>query len=345
MKRTIATTLVIAVPLAALLWLSGAVPFHLALGGVTLVAFFVALSGFLALRALDLAELPAPAAWVAGLFASALAVYALVAGLDLLADTAFAVWSSAVVAWAILSRDKGASPRPIDWRELIGLAFCGLATVLVCRGIARAPVTVEHEGVLFAWTDYFVHGGIISQFGDPLAVRDSVFLADERPLLYHYASYMLPAALAGLLDQPGFPLATSFWLPVGVLTMCAGAYVLGSELAGAAGGIASVVVLTLVPDASTYGLRNGFLSFHFHMLVSPGADHVVGLFLLCAAALSRWRPDASPRPLVASALLAVGALWFRVQVFAAGFPAWLAAAGSLAPAVRSRWGFFLCGAF
>ena len=55
MKRTVATTLTAALPLSALLWLSGTVPLHLALGGVALVVFFVALSGFLALRALGLA--------------------------------------------------------------------------------------------------------------------------------------------------------------------------------------------------------------------------------------------------------------------------------------------------
>src|SRR3989442_8359523 len=216
------------------------------------------------------------------------------------------------------------------------LWLSGAVPLLWCRAMGRAPAGLLRGGVLYAWIDYFVHGGIISQFGDPLATRGSVFLADHAPLLYHYASYMLPAALAGLLDQPGLALATSFWLPMGVLTMCAGAYALGAALAGAAGGLASVAVLTLIPDAASYGLRNGFLSFHFLMLVSPGADHVIGVFLLCAALLSRWVPGASARPLLGSALLAAGALWFRIQVFAAGFPAWLASAALAAPAVRSR---------
>jgi hypothetical protein len=71
-------------------------------------------------------------------------------------------------------------------------------------------------------------------------------------------------------------------------------------------------------------------------VVSPGADYVIGLFLLCAAVLQRWVPGGSLQPLVASALLAVGAIWFRVQVFAVGFPAWLAAAALAVPAVRAR---------
>ncbi|HEX6528902.1 MAG TPA: hypothetical protein VF004_03725 [Burkholderiales bacterium] len=336
MKRTVATTLVLAAPLSALLWLSGAVPLHLAVGGVTLVTFCVALSGFLALRALRLADLPASAAWVAGVFATALVMYALVAWFKLLALHAFALWAAALAGAAIAFPERGAPPQRLDRKELAGLALCGLVTLMWCRELAQAPAALARDGQLHAWIDYFVHGGIISQFGDPLAVRGSVFLADQPPLLYHYATYMLPAALAGLLDQPGLPLATSYWLPMGVLTMCAGAYTLGATLAGVTGALASVAVLTLLPDASNYGLRNGFLSFHFHMVVSPGADFVVGLFLLCAALLLRWVPRGSPRPLVASALLAVGALWFRVQLFAVGFPAWLAAAGLAAPAVRAR---------
>ena len=344
MKRTIATTLVVALPLSGLLWLSGALPLHLALGGLTLVVFFVAFSGFLALRALRLADLPASAAWVAGVLATALAVYALVAWFKLLAIHAFALWAGALAACAVFFPERDARAQPLDREELAGLAVCGLVTVMWCREVAQAPAGLVREGVLYAWIDYFVHGGIVSQFGDPLAVRGSVFLADHAPLLYHYASYMLPAVLAGLLDQPGLALATSFWLPMGVLTMCAGAYALGAGLAGPAGALASVAVLTLVPDASTYGLRNGFLSFHFHMVATPGASYVVGVFLLCAAVLQRWTPGGSLRPLVASALLALGALWFRVQVFAVGFPAWLATAALAAPAVRTRkLLFFSCG--
>jgi hypothetical protein len=209
-------------------------------------------------------------------------------------------------------------------------------TVMWCREVAQAPARLVRDNVLYGWVDYFVHGGIISQFGDSLAVRGSVFLADQPPLLYHYATYMLPAALAGLLGEPGLPLATSFWLPMGVLTMCAGAHALGAGLAGPAGALASVAVLTLVPDASTYGLRNGFLSFHFHAVVTPGANYVIGVFLASALLLQRWAPAATPRPLLASAALALGAFWFRVHVFAVGFPAWLATAALATRAVRAR---------
>ena len=336
MKRTVATTLILAPPLSVLLWLSGAVPLHLALGSVTLFVFFVTFSGFLALRALRLADFPAGAAWVAGVFATSLVVYAMVAWFKLLAVHAFALWAGALAACAIVFPERRPLPARLDRKEMAGLALGGLLTVMWCREIAQAPARLERDNLLYAWIDYFVHGGIISQFGDPLAVRGSVFLADHPPLLYHYATYMLPAALSGLLGEPGLPLATSFWLPLGVLTMCAGAYALGAGLAGPAGALAAVAVLLLVPDASSYGLRNGFLSFHFHTVVTPGANYVIGVFLVSAALLLRWAPGASPRPLLASAALALGALWFRVHVFAVGFPAWLATAALATRTVRAR---------
>ena len=50
---TLAATLVLAPPLAGLLWLSGAVSIHAAVGAMTLFVFVVMLAGFLLLRAAD----------------------------------------------------------------------------------------------------------------------------------------------------------------------------------------------------------------------------------------------------------------------------------------------------
>src|SRR3989475_6213099 len=72
------------------------------------------------------------------------------------------------------------------------------------------------------------------------------------------------------------------------------------------------------------------------MVVTPGTDYVTGVFLCGLAVLAGWIPGRWPRPLRGGAAVAVGALWFRIQVFAAGFPAWLATAALATPAVRRR---------
>jgi len=325
MTRLVAATLVVAPPLASLLWLSGAVPLPVALGAMALFVCVVIGSGLLLLRAAQADDLPLPAAWVLGAFATAIVVYALVQWFHLLAVTAFAIWTVFVVALGVLFR-RHLPPRRFDVSEFAGLFLCGVATLMWCREVAEIPQILARERLLPAWIDYFIHGSVISHFGDPRAGRQSIFLADFPAPFYHYASYMLPAVFAGPLDLPGLPLATSVWLPLGFFTLCAGAYALGAGLAGPAGGIAAVAALTIVPDASNYGLRNGFFSFHWHLLAFPGASYAIGVFLLSIALLQRWLSAGNPRPLLASACLAGGALLFRVHVFALGFPALLASA-------------------
>ena len=324
---TLAATLVLAPPLAGLLWLSGAVSIHAAVGAMTLFVFVVMLAGFLLLRAADAGDMPAAAAWVLGTFATAIAAYTLVECFQLTAAVAFAVWTVFVLGSSVVYREHASSPRRLDAKELAGLLLCGVATLMWCWDTAEAPQILTREGRLAAWIDFFIHGGVISQLGDPRAVgRGSFDLADFPAPLLHYASYVLPAVFAGPLDLPGLPLSTSVWLPLGFLTMCAGAYALGAALAGPAGGVAAVAALTLLPDASSYGLRNGLFGYHWNILNTPGSSYAVGCCLLSIALLQRWSQEGKLRPLLASAFLVGGTALVRVHVFALAFPALLASA-------------------
>jgi hypothetical protein len=335
--RSGAEALLVAVPLAALLWRSGEVQVPSALAAMAVLVLVVMPAGRLLLRAAAAQDMPAPAAWVMGIFGTAIAVYTLVAWFHLLAATAFALWAMLVIGVSIVVRLRAAPAAGPDAKQLVGLALCGAVTMLWCREIAASPQGLAREGLFLAWVDYFIHGGAISSFGDPRAAgRPAMELADFPARAYHYASYMLPAALAAPLDLPGLPLATSVWLPLGFFTMCAGAYVLGATLAGAAGGIAAVAAIALVPDASNYWLRNGSFSFHWYLLASPGGSYGIGLSLLGFALLRRWVEIGNARSLLASAGLAVGTALFRVHIFLAGFPAWLAGAALATRFVQRR---------
>jgi hypothetical protein len=330
----IAAIVAAAAPLGVLLWLSGGVTAYAALGAMLVFAAVVMTAGALLLRLADAQDLPLAASWVLGVFASALAVYALVQWLHVLAATAFAVWAVAVLACAFALRKRPRSG--VDRRESIGLALCAAATLMWCWEVAEVPQVLARDGLLPAWIDYFIHGGVISQFGDARAARQSMYLADFPAGAYHYASYLLPAVFAVPLDLPGLPLATSVWLPIGFFTMCAGAYGLGSVLAGPAGGVAALAALTLLPDASNYGLRNGFFSFHWHLLAFPGASYAIGFFLLAIVLLQRWLMSGKLRLLLAVAGIAAGTALFRIHLFALGFPALLAAAALATDFARRR---------
>jgi hypothetical protein len=323
--------------IAALLWLSGSVSLGAAVTAATVFAIIVLAAGVVLLRVVDASDLPISAAWVLGVTVTAYAVYMLVSAFDLLAATAFVIWAAVLalskVAW-IAQRGPGASERPAG---VAALLFCSAATLFWCWGLAQVPHHLAHDGVMTTWVDQFIHGAQISQFGDPRAAsRQSIQLADTARPLYHYVSYMLPAALVQPLDLPGLTLATSFWVPVGFLTLCAGAYTLGAALAGPGAGFASLVVLTLLPDAASYGPMNRAFGYYWLVLEVPGGAYATGACLVSFAFLHRWTETRQPRLLIASGSLVVACLLIRLHIFLLAFPAWMLCAALVTPALARR---------
>jgi len=152
---------------------------------------------------------------------------------------------------------------------------------------------------------------------------------------------MLPAAFAVPLDQPGLSLATSVWAPIGFLSLAAAAYTLGASLAGAAGGVAALTALFVLPDASNYGLRNGFFSFHWMLLAVPTSTYALGSALLAVVFMKRWTETRARAAFVASATLVAATFLFRFHIFLLLFPTWLAAIAVASPLVRRKWKLFL----
>jgi hypothetical protein len=258
-------------------------------------------------------------AWVLGLLALCLAIYALTLVLPVTAGGAFGLLAVVVAVLEIAFRKQSVQP---DSRALAGFALAVLLAAAWGFEPARAYEVARTQGFLPLWSDYFFQGGLISQFGDPRALgRGSIYLADHPPSFYHFASYGAAAAFARILDLPGLPLAVSAWLPLGFLATLAGGYALGARLAGPAGGLAALAALALVPDASNYALRNGWFSFHWTLFAHAGAAYALG-----AAFLSLALVGGSRRALAASALLALSTLLFRAHVFILLAPVWVATA-------------------
>jgi hypothetical protein len=329
----LAASLVLIPALAVPLWHGANASLVTALVAMTALILVALASGRLLLRAIGAADLSATAALVVGIAATMLATYALVVALDVLAATAFSLWLAIVAALALIAL-RGAAPpaRPAFASDLVALCCSASATLFWCWGVAHVPERLAYDGVMTTWTDQFIHGAVISQFGDPLAAgRQALELADTPPPLYHYASYTLPAAFARLLELPGLPLATSLWVPVGFLTLCAGIYSLGATLGGPVAGLAALAALTMLPDASMYGLQNRAFGYYWFMVEIPSAMYAVGMSLVAFALLQRWTVTGSRRALAASAALVFALLVVRVHIFLLAFPTWLLGIAFLAP--------------
>lgn len=300
------------------------------------LAYVTMATGRLLLVAARAPDADVCAAWTMGLLGICLGIYALTAAFPLSAATAFGIVAVVVLGLEIALARHRHGPLP-DWRASIGFALCVAFTAAWCNAPAGAYEVLRAEGMLPVWPDFFIHGGLISQFGDPRAIaHQSIYLADYPYSFYHYASYAAAAAIAGMLDRPGLLVATAVWLPLGFLAMSAGAYALGERLAGAAGGLAALAAIVILPDASSYGLRNGAFSFHWMVLAAPGATYALGAAFLSLVLLDRWIAERSPGALIASALLAGSMLLFRAHIFLLYFPAWLATAIFCGAAERRR---------
>lgn len=329
--RRAAPVLLVAAVLSGLLLRSGLGSLALVGAATLAIAFVVMTAGRLLLAAVDPHGSEPAAEFVLGLLATCLSLYAVTEVFPVTAAYGFGALAALVVGlrFALRGHLHATSPAvgSTDWRRLAGFTLCVAFTYAWCAAPSAAFETLRTQGVLPVWADYFFHGGLISQFGDPRALgHGSIFFAGLSPTFYHFGSYGVAAALAGMLDQPGLPLATAAWLPLGFLAMLAGAYALGERLADAAGGVAALAAVAIIPDASNYGLRNGFFSFHWTIATTVGATYALGAAFVSVVFLDRWATERSRAALAASAVLALATVLFRVQIFLLYFPAWLAAA-------------------
>ena len=171
-------------------------------------------------------------------------------------------------------------------------------------------------GVFRLWLDFFSHAGIIAEFGDPRAIgRGSAILADMPENFYHFVSFALPALAVRLLDMTPLQSVTSIWLPVGIFATALGVMALGREVAGPAGGALAVLLLAACPDTAAYGLRQGFLSFHWMLETAPGSLYALPCACAAICLLVPWCRESDPRALLGSGLLLGAVFLLRAHVF------------------------------
>ena len=171
------------------------------------------------------------------------------------------------------------------------------------------------EGIFHAWVDFFVHAGYVAEFAHFHAFHGkSIFVYGDDIPVYHYASYMLPAAVQALTGLPALAVVTTFWGLFGFIFMGLGATVAGAVLAGRIGGFAAIVGVLLIPDAAQYWLHNTFFDFYWLLQISASGAYAIGLAMLTLAfgALALGQ-GANPLWLAVTTAFLVG--FFRVHIF------------------------------
>jgi hypothetical protein len=240
-------------------------------------------------------------------------------------------------------------PRP-DERD--DLAFPASYTVVFVSLVATTlwaqdsiqPVTlIGPHPRLVHWPDSFYHARLISAFANQAAGAplQSMNAAGEPASIYHYASYVLPAALSAFTGTPGYATFSSFMLPVGILLTGLAAYGMGVSFWGKAGGLAAAAALLLLPDTAQQGIHNHWYSYQFLQQVNPG--QLFGVATMAAAWVYMLDACKTGRlvSLAASYALAVVCITYKAQFFVANaFLLWVFPAlffGALSRRKRLAW--------
>ncbi len=244
------------------------------------------------------------------------------------AGTIFVWWSLLVAAMAFQVA-RHPSPfhavnlvRRFDPLELASIVAIGLVVAVWCRRAARLLPTLDATGLSPIWSDYFIHGTEVAQFGVSLAEGRASFLLVDQPLVfYHYASYMLPAAVAGLVDLPGLGLATSVLLPYGILLAALGIFAFARTMASGAIALLAPMALLLLPDGSSVGFRNGFFGFHWLLFTAPGSGYGLGVAFTALTVMAMWRANRRPASLWLGLIVTAAIFEFRAHIFILFAPA------------------------
>jgi hypothetical protein len=232
------------------------------------------------------------------------------------AGTVFVWWSIIVAAGCFQTFTKARGIKQLEFIEVLSVLAIGCLVGLWCRRSARLLPNLHATGLVNVWSDYFIHATEIAQFGDPLAMGQSAFLLVKEPIVfYHYASYMLPAAVASVVDLPALGIATAILLPYGIFLTGLGSYAFARTVANQAVALFVPFALLLVPDASTYGFRNGFFGFHWLLFTGPGSGYGLAVAFSALTLVARWRSDKNLRCLGLGLLLSMALFEFRAQIF------------------------------
>lgn len=221
---------------------------------------------------------------------------------------------------------------------LLGLLLAaGFALIWALETAGRAA-SFPAGGPYRLWMDGFIHAGIIAEFGDPrsIGLRNSAMAGVPAPL-YHAVSHAVAGLAVRATGIAPLDSLAGFWMPFGIWLTAMGVLALGRALAGAAGGALALALLALLPDAAAYGLRHGFLSFHWMMETSPGSLYGLPVALGCVALLRLWLLERRAGLLALSGLMLAGVFLLRAHLFVWLLAPWCMAVWLALPWPARRW--------
>jgi hypothetical protein len=193
-------------------------------------------------------------------------------------------------------------------------AICGLSFVWSIQAIWAVPA-MRKDFVFPAWQDFFYHGAMVAQFAHFSDFGGTWIFAHGTSLpLYHYAGYLLAAAISAFSSIPALVLASGFAEPFSFIIMGLGAWTLGVLIADRMGGVAAVSAVMTLPSPAHYWFANAYYDFHWLLQITTTGFSVGFSFLVVTVGIIAVKRKSTVAFWLAAILSATSAL-FKMQLF------------------------------
>jgi len=161
---------------------------------------------------------------------------------------------------------------------VFALLLSGIGATLLCSDPLSVPL--HENGMIYfpIWGDSFLHARFISAFAqaDGGHQISAVYMSGMPLSFYHYASYLMPAAVVSLTGVSALVLFSCFLIPVGVFLLGLAGFTLAHAFWKGWPAVAATVAVVFLPDAYYQGFQIKFLSYHFHLHVGPASFYGLG---------------------------------------------------------------------
>ena len=263
----------------------------------------------------------------AGIIVSSIAVLVISEMFRVSATLSFMIWGClvllcALVRWVKFSINLGEN----GIEAITSILCCCLFVTLWCWHPLGSVAQMGQSGSVSSWTDCFIHATTILGFGNFKSIHHGSFeLIDSATTLYHYGSYMLPAAALPLADISGLQAVAALHIPIGLVSLFAGVYSIAREMAdqklARIGAFSSVFLLGMLPDTSTYGLANGWFGVRWMLFASPGSSYAITSVLVSLSLAIFWLNTRNKAALFGSLFFAAFTFQMRVHMLMWYLPA------------------------
>lgn len=198
------------------------------------------------------------------------------------------------------------------------LAISCIGATICCSDV-QVPLYENGNVIYRVWDDVYIHAREISVFAQAHGIGSihDIKMAGGRAPIYHFGSYLSPAAISVLSGATAMNVYASFQLPLGILLTGIAAFCLFGKFFGSGPGIAAAVAVVLIPDAFQQGFGIRYLSYNFMAQVNLGMLYGIA----CAALAWMFMIDGCRRNKFGLIILSYGflllCLFYKVHIFVA----------------------------